>query len=124
MTVHIFLQAAVESNVHAMLARGEQVWLVDNATNRRLAEGCWQRGGGGHALSTFAAMQGDGLSDVLELLDDHYGEFSGFEEPQQVVVHGAMDQGTAEELMGEWGFRLERALGSALVFMGADSSAE
>ena len=117
MTVHVFLQSACEPSLGTLLAPGVHVWLVESLSNRRLAEGYWDREGGGHELSTFAAMNGDGLGDVLPLLDDHYDEFSGSGELQRIVVHGSTNSDAAVDMMGEWGFRLETASGSTLAFV-------
>ena len=88
------------------------VWLVDSEENTKAAQDYWARAKTvedqlASGVTTFvrrAALPEEALAMVLELVEDHHGEFAHDPPVDEVLVVGAEPTDAVFGVLREWGF--------------------
>lgn len=95
-----------------VVAAQSHVWLVASPENSLAAEEFWLRrpGGLGELTSGVTTFQRTKESDefaldaVLELVEDHHGEFSAESPVQELLIVGLDSDTECEETLKQWGY--------------------
>ncbi len=94
------------------LARRCHVWVVDSGENQMAAQDFWRQGGPAEdelafGVTTFTRSQQDpedALAVVLELVEDHHGEFAHDPPVDEVLVVGLKPTEALLGVLNEWGY--------------------
>ncbi len=94
------------------LAERCHVWLVDSEENTKAAQDYWKRSNLGEqglapGVTTFARkaeFPEEALDSVLELVEDHHGEWAQDPPVDEVLVVGLPSTDAVLEVLREWGF--------------------
>ena len=94
------------------LARRCHVWLVDSDENQKAAQDFWQQAEPvedelASGVTTFTHKQQvpeEALAAVLELVEDHHGEFAHDPPVDEVIVVGLEPTEALLGVLNEWGY--------------------
>ena len=115
MTIHHRVAIVFEEHAHALLstlAARCHVWLVESDENRKAAQDFWQRSKpvedeltSGVTTFTRQVRSPEGaLEVVLELVEDHHGEFAHDPRVDEVLVVGIEATEAVLGVLSEWGY--------------------
>lgn len=120
--VTVVLDESIQRHDLEEASDNHNFWLVQSLHNSALADAFWRanpRKDGRWCVSTFQADLATqaALEVALDLLADHYGEYTGLPEVETLRVIGLDYAGWLATVMTDWELPLEQALPRGRIFV-------
>jgi len=114
--VTIIFDEEFAGSLGSRLTSHSHAWLVASIENQRIAGEYWNANDeeSRHRLTTFEVSTE--LETVLELLDDHYGEFTAHPAIDEILVIGLNNVHSLTPTLAAWDYPVVQQLSEGLLF--------